>query len=57
MICNSPHDEIVLESTLKYAPAARKALEECMIEGGNHYLSNLTIKADANIGNSWYEAK
>ena len=57
LICNSPHDEIVLESNLEYAPITRKALEECMIEGGNYYLSNLTIKADANIGNSWYEAK
>ncbi len=56
-ICNAPHDEIVLESEEKYKESARFALEQSMIEAGNHYLTNLTIKADANIGNSWYEAK
>jgi len=28
-----------------------------MIKGGNHYLKNLKIKAEANIGISWGEAK
>jgi hypothetical protein len=25
----------------------------CMLAGGNHYLTNLKIKADANTGQSW----
>jgi len=39
------------------AEYAREAVERSMLEAGNHYLTNLTIKADANIGNSWGEAK
>jgi len=57
LICNSPHDEIVLESQKEYAERSRVALEKCMIKGGNHYLKNLKIKAEANIGISWGEAK
>jgi hypothetical protein len=30
-----------------------KQCEDSMLEGGNHYLTNLKIKADANIGPSW----
>jgi len=56
-ICNSVHDEIIVECDEYYAPLAKSVLEDCMIEGGNHYLDNLEIKADAHIGDSWYEAK
>jgi hypothetical protein len=28
-----------------------------MVSAGNHYLKDLKIKADSNIGSSWYEAK
>ena len=56
-ICNTIHDEIVLDSPNEHAGWAKTMLEESMLEGGNHYLTNLKIKADANIGPSWGEAK
>jgi len=57
LLCNEIHDEIVLEAINELAEIAKKALQSAMIEGGNHYLDDLTIKADASIGNSWGEAK
>jgi DNA polymerase-1 len=56
-LCNSVHDEIVLECPESIANEAKVALETAMLTGGNHYLTNLKIKADANIGPSWGEAK
>jgi DNA polymerase I-like protein with 3'-5' exonuclease and polymerase domains len=56
-ICNTIHDEIVLDSPNEHAGWAKTMLEDSMLEGGNHYLTNLKIKADANIGPSWGEAK
>lgn len=56
-ICNSPYDEIVAEAEEQYAEKTRIALPECMLKGGNHYLTNLKIQASANIGDSWYKAK
>lgn len=56
-ICNSVHDEIILECPSQIAPKAKIALEQSMLNGGNYYLSNLKISADANIGPSWGEAK
>ncbi len=56
-ICNSIHDELVAESVKEHAEATKKQVEKSMLEAGNHYLTNLTIKADANIGASWGEAK
>jgi len=57
LMCNAPHDEIVLESEKAYGEFTRTALEKIMIEAGNHYLTNLKIKAVAKIGNSWGTAK
>lgn len=56
-ICNSVHDEIILEVEKGYEVVAKAELERCMIEGGNHYLDHLEIKADAHVGDTWYEAK
>lgn len=56
-ICNSVHDELVIECPIDLADLARTKVEEAMIEGGNHYLQTLKIKADAHYGNSWYDAK
>jgi DNA polymerase-1 len=56
-IVNSVHDEIVLECPEHMGEITRVKLEECMVKGGNYYLSNLKIKADASIGSSWGEAK
>jgi len=56
-ICNSVHDEIILESEKQYSELAKQQLEKCMIEGGNYYLKTLKIKADAHIGISWGDAK
>ena len=57
LICNSPHDEIVLEAKEILSETAKEHLEKFMLEGGNYYLTKLKIKADANIGQSWGEAK
>ena len=58
-ICNIPHDEFVLEVREDLAEEYKKVLEKCMIDGGNYYLSSglVEIGAEANIGESWYEAK
>jgi DNA polymerase I len=56
-IVNVIHDECVVECPENIKNEVCKAVENCMIEAGNHYLKDLTIKADANIGKSWYEAK
>lgn len=56
-ICNSVHDELVAEALEEYAEETKHAVESSMLEAGNHYLTNLTIKADANIGESWGSAK
>ena len=56
-ICNSVHDELVIECPIDLTELARTKVEEAMIEGGNHYLQTLKIKADAHYGNSWYDAK
>lgn len=56
-IVNAVHDEIVLESEKQYSEEAKVALEKAMVDGGNHYLTTLQMKADANIGTSWKEAK
>jgi DNA polymerase I-like protein with 3'-5' exonuclease and polymerase domains len=56
-IVNTVHDEIILECPENVAEVAKQQLEKCMVEGGNYYLTNLQIKADANIGPSWGEAK
>lgn len=57
LICNSIHDELVLETPEAIAETAKIKLSECMIEAASHYLKNLNMKADANIGPSWGEAK
>jgi len=57
LMCNSVHDELVVEAPEEYSELARDQVQSAMLEAGNHYLTNLTIKADANIGNSWGEAK
>ena len=56
-ICNSPHDEIVLECNKEYSDKTTAILHKSMVDGGNHYLTNLTIKADAYPGDSWQTAK
>lgn len=59
-IANIPHDEFVLHVEESLAEEYKTVLEQCMIQGGNHYLKNgiiETMKAEANIGDNWYEAK
>ena len=56
-ICNAIHDEIVIEVEEDLSAFAKTAVETFMKSAGNHYLEKLTIKADAAIGMSWYEAK
>jgi DNA polymerase-1 len=56
-IVNTIHDEIVLECEESLKDIAKSMLETCMVEEGNYYLSTLKIKADANYGCSWGQAK
>lgn len=56
-IVNTVHDEIIVECVEELKDIAKQTLENSMLEGGNYYLTNLKIKADANIGKSWGEAK
>ena len=56
-IVNTVHDEIIVECVEELKNIAKQAVEDSMLEGGNYYLTNLKIKADANIGKSWGEAK
>jgi DNA polymerase I-like protein with 3'-5' exonuclease and polymerase domains len=56
-IVNTVHDEIIVECEEELKDIAKHAVENSMLEGGNYYLTNLKIKADANYGSSWGEAK
>jgi DNA polymerase I-like protein with 3'-5' exonuclease and polymerase domains len=57
LLCNTIHDEIVVEVPEYLAEQTRLKVQESMLIGGDNYLINLKIKADANIGESWGEAK
>ena len=57
LMCNAVHDETVCEAPEELSPLVRDKVGEFMRKAGNHYLDNLKIQADANIGNTWYEAK
>lgn len=58
-IANIPHDEFVLEVEESLVDEYKHILAKCMIEAGNSYLKNniVFMKAEANDGNSWEEAK
>jgi DNA polymerase I-like protein with 3'-5' exonuclease and polymerase domains len=56
-ICNVPHDEVVVECPINSKSLVEQAVERCMIKGGNYYLTNLKIKADAHSAKSWGQAK
>ncbi len=56
-IVNTVHDEIVVECEESLKDIAKEQVEKSMLEGGDYYLTNLKIKADANYGESWGEAK
>jgi len=56
-IVNTIHDEIVCECPQRLADVTKELVQNAMLEGGNYYLTNLKIKADANIGESWGKAK
>lgn len=57
LIDNSIHDELVIECEESLKRLVKKNLERCMLEGGNHYLTNLVIKADAHWGKDWFSSK
>jgi len=57
LICNSVHDEIVIECPDKYAELVKHKVSYYMKLAGDYYLETLEIKAEAAIGQSWYEAK
>jgi len=59
LIVNTPFDEFVLEVREDLAEQYVEILEKCMIEDGNFFLKSglVEMKAEANIGEDWYEAK
>jgi DNA polymerase I-like protein with 3'-5' exonuclease and polymerase domains len=57
LICNSVHDELVVECPKDLAEETRLAVENCMKEGGNYYLKDFKLGASANINKSWGLAK
>jgi len=57
LLCNAVHDEIVSECPKELSLEVKNVIGEIMREAGDFYLENLKIKADANIGDSWYAAK
>lgn len=57
LINNSIHDEIVAECPDELAELVKEKIAYFMKKAGDHYLTNLPIKAEAHIGQSWYEAK
>jgi DNA polymerase I-like protein with 3'-5' exonuclease and polymerase domains len=57
LMCNAVHDETVLESPESLANQISDKLASVMRQAGDAFLSELNIKADANIGISWYEGK
>jgi DNA polymerase-1 len=57
LICNSVHDELVIECPKELAEETRLQVEVSMKEGGNFYLDEFKLNAQANIGESWGQAK
>lgn len=57
LMCNAVHDETVIQTPDSLAEETQEAVAYFMREAGDHYLETLNIKADANIGQTWYEAK
>jgi DNA polymerase I-like protein with 3'-5' exonuclease and polymerase domains len=57
LMCNSVHDEIVVECLQELDREVRDLVQCAMKEAGDFYLTNLTIKAEAKIGDSWGTAK
>lgn len=58
-IANCVHDEIILECKEELVEEYKEALGKIMRESANYYLKSGLVKmeADANVGDSWYEAK
>jgi len=58
-IANVVHDEIVLECKEELVEEYKEVLGRIMRESANTYLTSGLVKmeADANVGDSWYEAK
>jgi DNA polymerase-1 len=58
-IANCVHDEIVLECKEELVEEYKEALGRIMRDSANYYLKSGLVKmeADANVGDSWYEAK
>lgn len=58
-IANCVHDEIILECKEELVEEYKEALGRIMRESANYYLKSglVEMEADANVGDSWYEAK
>jgi DNA polymerase I-like protein with 3'-5' exonuclease and polymerase domains len=56
-LCGVIHDEIVLLVREEHADVWAKQLSSIMEDAETEWLGNVPAKADASIGDSWYEAK
>ena len=56
-LCGVIHDEIVLLVREEHAEVWAKQLSSIMEDAEAEWLGNVPAKADASIGDSWYEAK
>lgn len=58
-IVNVVHDEIILEVREDLVEKYKEQLGKIMRESANYYLTSGLVKmgAEANVGDSWYEAK
>ena len=57
LLCNTVHDELIIECPIHLKSLVEQNVEKFMVEGGNYYLSKLTIKAEPHSAKSWGEAK
>ena len=56
-MCNAVHDETICQAPNHLAEMVKDKVGEFMREAGDYYLTKLKIKADAHVGQTWYEAK
>lgn len=56
-IVNCVHDEILLEVDSHIGGKAKEILEQTMIKAGEHFINEVPIVAEANLGTTWEDAK
>lgn len=52
-IVNVIHDEYVIECPASMGPEVQKVLVDCMVTGGNYFMKQVVMDADAHIDTKW----